>query len=63
VRQVPFVLEGGVIYKADALAVLPVGVEVFDAKGHLNPHSRDKIKQVKARYGVDVILWPEGWKR
>lgn len=63
VRQVPFVLEGGVIYKADALAVLAAGgVDVLDAKGHLNQTSANKIKQVKARYGVEVILWPQEWK-
>lgn len=57
-RQIPFRLEGGVIYRADFLAVLTNGgVEVIDAKGHDTPASRNKRKQVLARYGVTVLLW------
>ena len=76
IRQVPFVLEGGVIYRADFLAVLtfvgaavapapdmlrvtwPECVEVTDAKGRLTSECRNKLKQVYARYGVRVRLWP-----
>lgn len=58
IRQVPFRLEGGVVYRADFLAVLAAGgVEVIDAKGHLTQASANKIKQVRERYGVEVVLW------
>ena len=67
-RQVPFTLEGGVVYRADFLAVLAPGaaapldwaavVEVTDAKGRLTSECRNKLKQVYARYGVRVRLWP-----
>jgi hypothetical protein len=59
VRQVPFVLEGGVRYRCDFLAVLAAGgVEVIDAKGRDTQASKNKRKQVLARYGVEVHLWP-----
>lgn len=59
-RQIPFELEGGVRYRADFLAVLAGGgVEVIDAKGLLTASSHLKLKQVKARYGFDVILWSD----
>lgn len=59
-RQVPFRLEGGVVYRADFLAVLAAGgVEVIDAKGRDTRESRNKRKQVKARYGFEVMLWPK----
>ncbi len=71
IRQVPFHLEGGVIYRADFLVVLTAlgalrraemgvdsGVEVWDAKGRDTQASRNKRKQVCARYGVQVQLWP-----
>lgn len=57
-RQVPFELTGGVVYKADFVVVLKAGgVEVWDAKGVDTQESRNKRKQVKAIYGVDVQLW------
>jgi hypothetical protein len=59
IRQVPFVLEGGVVYRADFLAVRGAGVEVIDAKGRDTQVSRNKRSQVKARYGVDVVLWTD----
>lgn len=60
IRQVPFRLEGGVIYRADFLVVLASGgVEVIDAKGYDTQASRNKRRQVKARYGVEVILWTD----
>lgn len=63
-RQVPFRLEGGVVYRADFLAVLAAGgVEVIDAKGRDTPASANKRKQVKARYGIDVLLWPNALKQ
>jgi hypothetical protein len=58
-RQVPFELEGGVVYRSDFLAALTGGgVEVIDAKGRDTQASRNKRKQVLARYGVEVRLWP-----
>ncbi|HEY1898632.1 MAG TPA: DUF1064 domain-containing protein [Steroidobacteraceae bacterium] len=59
-RQVPFTLEGGVVYRADFLAALAAGgVEVIDAKGHDTRAAKNKRKQVRARYGVTVQLWPQ----
>lgn len=59
IRQPRFDLEGGVVYVADFLAQTPSGAEVIDAKGRLTPSGANKIKQVKARYGIDVILWTD----
>lgn len=60
ILQPTFWLEGGVKYRADFLAVLASGgVEVIDAKGLLTRSTANKLKQVKARYGVDVQLWPK----
>jgi hypothetical protein len=64
-RQVRFLLEGGVKYWADYEAVLTpqyaaqVGYcsEVWDAKGKDTQASKNKRKQVLARYGVEVRLW------
>jgi hypothetical protein len=59
IRQAPFHLTGGVIYRADFLAVLTQGgVEVTDSKGYDTQCSRNKRRQVKELYGVDVRLWP-----
>jgi len=63
IRQVPFRLEGGVVYRADYLAVLTAGgVEVWDAKGKDTQASINKRRQVKARYGVEVRLWTKAEK-
>lgn len=59
IRQVPFGLEGGVTYRADFLAVTWHDVEVIDAKGRDTPESKNKRKQVLARYGVEVQLWTD----
>lgn len=57
VRQPSFDLEGGVVYRADFLVVLASrDVEVIDTKGCLTQESKNKIKQLKARYGIDVQL-------
>jgi hypothetical protein len=56
VRQVTFELEGGVKYRADFLVVNLGGVDVVDTTGVMTPAKRDKLKQVKARYGIDVQL-------
>ena len=59
-RQTPFHLEGGVVYRCDFFCVLKAGgIEVIDAKGYDMPAGRAKRKQVKARYGVEVILWSD----
>lgn len=57
IRQPRFELEGGVVYVADFLVVTSVGeVEVIDTKGHLVRECANKLKQVKARFGVDVQI-------
>lgn len=57
-RQVPFPLEGGVVYRSDFFTVSRSGaVEVIDATGTLTPTKRDKLKQVYARYGIHVTVW------
>ena len=57
VRQVTFELEGGVKYRCDFLAVKRDGVQVIDATGMLTQVKKNKLKQVKARYGVTVLLY------
>ena len=56
VRQVNFELEGGVKYRADFVVVTAAGFEVVDTTGVVTPAKRDKLKQVKARYGIDVQI-------
>lgn len=59
-RQVAFVLEGGVVYRADYVAttnVAPHFCEIWDAKGCDTRSSINKRKQVHARYGIEVRLW------
>jgi hypothetical protein len=57
ILQPNFDLEGGIVYRADFLVVTATGeVEVVDTKGCLTPESKNKIKQVKARYGIEVQL-------
>jgi hypothetical protein len=56
IRQVPFELEGGVVYRADFLVVTAAGVEVIDTTGVLTQVKLNKLKQVKARYGIEVQL-------
>lgn len=57
-QQVPFRLEGGVIYRCDFLVVRnPLAVEIIDCKGAMTQASRNKLKQVAARYGVDVLIY------
>jgi hypothetical protein len=59
-RQVTFVLEGGVKYRADFVCSVPAHpfVEIWDVKGFDTRASINKRKQVRARYGVEVRLWP-----
>lgn len=57
IRQPRFELEGGVVYVADFLEVLSTGdVEVIDTKGMLTQACKNKLRQVKARHGIDVRL-------
>lgn len=56
VRQPTFDLEGGVVYRADFLVVTRTGVDVVDTKGHQTQESKNKLKQVKARYGIEVQI-------
>lgn len=61
-RQPVFDLGGGVIYRGDFMVVwLEELVDeerttVEDTKGFHDQASKNKIKQVKARFGVDVVL-------
>lgn len=57
IRQVPFELEGGVVYRADFLEVLASGdIVVVDTTGLMTQAKANKLKQVKARYGIEVQL-------
>lgn len=57
IRQPRFDLEGGVVYVADFLVVTSArDVEVIDTKGRLLPECANKLKQMKARYGIEVQL-------
>lgn len=54
VRQVTFELEGGVKYRCDFLVVTLAGVEVVDTTGVMTQAKANKLKQMKARYGIEV---------
>lgn len=57
ILQPSFGLEGGVVYRADFLVVTAAGdVEVVDTKGFLTPETKNKLRQMKARYGIEVQL-------
>lgn len=57
IRQITFELEGGVYYRADFLVVLAAGdLEIVDTTGVLTQVKVNKLKQLKARYGIDVQL-------
>lgn len=57
ILQPNFDLEGGVVYRADFLVVTSAGaVDVVDTKGFLKPETKNKLRQMKARYGIDVQL-------
>ena len=56
VRQVTFKLEGGVKYRCDFLVVTAAGVEVVDTTGVMTQAKANKLKQVKARYGIEVQI-------
>lgn len=57
ILQPNFALEGGVVYRADFLVVTSTGtVEVIDTKGCMTREAKNKLKQLKARYGIEVQL-------
>lgn len=57
IRQVTFELEGGVVYRADFLVVTKEGdVQVVDTTGLMTQVKANKLKQMKARFGIDVQL-------
>lgn len=57
ILQPNFELEGGVVYRADFLVVTSAGeVEVIDTKGFLKPETKNKLRQLKARFGIEVQL-------
>jgi len=64
IRQVPFDVAPGVVYRADFLVVWhdpqPVGssfaITVEDCKGMMTPNSRTKIAVVEQRYGIQIRL-------
>jgi len=71
-RQVPFALPGGVVWRADFVVVLPwttgsadvnplsanypVVLRVEDCKGYDTQAGKNKIKQVEELYGIHVLL-------
>jgi hypothetical protein len=56
VRQVRFPLPGGVVYVADFLFVDKTrGLVVEDAKGMRTAQYRDKAKQMRACWGIEVV--------
>ena len=55
-RQVPFWLEGGVKINVDFMEVTDTGIKFVDTKGLLLQDFANKLKQLKARYGIDVEL-------
>lgn len=55
-RQAPFDLPGGVIYRCDFLVVSTSGIEVEDTKGYMSEVSRIKIAAVEERYGIKVRI-------
>ena len=56
-RQVPFDLPGGIIYRCDFFVIAPESPPVIeDCKGHMTRVSINKIKQVEDIYGVKVNI-------
>jgi hypothetical protein len=60
VRQVTFELEGGVKYRADFVVVTVAGVEVVDTTGVMSQAKANKLKQVRARFGIEVQIVRNG---
>lgn len=68
VPQASFLLEGGVVYRADFLVVRPLSpcnlgctlgrsVDVVDCKGFMTSVSFNKMRQLQDRYGIVVQCW------
>jgi Protein of unknown function (DUF1064) len=62
-RQVPFDLPGGAVYRCDFMVIYPFGplswaqhTEFEDCKGYMTPLSKLKIKQVEALYPVKIKI-------
>lgn len=57
-----FALPGGVICELDSVQIWQDGPHTTvvweDVKGHYRQDSRNKHKQVKALYGIEVQIWP-----
>lgn len=67
IRQVPFHLPGGIVYRLDFLVVSKAGhqppLTYEDCKGKLTRVSINKIRQVEALYGIEVELIKRGdWR-
>lgn len=59
IRQVPFHLPGGIVYRADFLVVwkrVNAHVTVEDVKGVMTRVSANKIRQVEEIYGIQVEI-------
>jgi Protein of unknown function (DUF1064) len=57
VTQTPFLLEGGIIYRADFFVVLKDGIEVVDATGVFTSVKNNKLKMIRERYNIVVLLY------
>ena len=55
-RQVPFHLPGGVIYRVDFAVVAQTGIRYLDFKGYETPEFKIKKKLVEALYPVRIEL-------
>jgi hypothetical protein len=62
-RQVPFWLEGGVKFVVDFMVIEPgtpevaaPGIRFVDTTGIMTSTKINKLKQLKARYGLDVEI-------
>jgi hypothetical protein len=57
-RQIPFWLEGGVKFVVDFMVITDYGVppKFVDTTGVMTQTKINKLKQLKARYGIDVEI-------
>lgn len=53
-RQVPFDLPGGIVYRVDFMEVRPTGIVFTDVKGFRTETYRLKKKLVESLYGVAI---------
>lgn len=69
-EQTSFLLEGGVVYRADFVLLLqgpyrdnqtwgefPIEIQVIDCKGQLLNEARNKLKQIHDRYKIIVMIY------